>query len=90
VNAHLAVVTAFYRASRLDNVLEPPAGQEFDPYRDTVYSKLETDSFNAAVDFAKADYHECGRIEHLERRRHITVTVEEWEVYPDGTTRSIQ
>lgn len=81
-----------YRASRLDEIKEPPAGEEFDPYRDTVYSELMTGSFQSAIEYAKADYHECGRVEQIQKRGRtgITTIITAWEVYPDGTTRSIE
>jgi hypothetical protein len=83
----------FFRASRLDEILPPPDGQDFDPYRDTRYSRIDTPSRDQAVAFAAKDFHECGRVE--ERLPHpdfpgISDVISAWEVYPDGTTRSIE
>lgn len=85
-------MATIYVASKLDEVREPPAGEEFDPYRDIVYSKLHTGLFQDAVAFASTDYHECGRVEEINKapRSGITTVVAAWEVYPDGSTSRIE
>jgi hypothetical protein len=76
----------YYVASRLDDVLEPPQGEEFDPYRDTKYSKIVVGDFDTALIYASKDYHECGRVEETrERRRGFVDVVAAWMVFPDRT-----
>lgn len=85
--------TTFYRASRLDDVVAPPPGEDFDPYRDTRYSRVDVATIEAAIAYASKDYHECGRVEERMPIRGlvgVSEVISEWMVFPDGTTERVE